>query len=85
MSSNEVTIRLLLQLTDVITVQQQVIQALYEQSISPDVSDSAREALQEMDQGLSDKLQGKMSEINEQLQPILKIVDESCQNLESML
>jgi hypothetical protein len=85
LSSNEVAIRLLLQLTDVISLQQQAIQALYEQSVSFGESDATREAFQQLECGLSDDLQAKLNELRKQLQPILKMVDEACRNLENML
>jgi hypothetical protein len=85
LSSSEVGIRFLLQLVDVIRLQQQVIQALYEQQTGHPISPWTEEALKEMEQGLSKKIQQEMNEIDEQLQPILGSLDESCQTLENML
>jgi hypothetical protein len=85
LSSSEVALRFLLQLVDVITLQQQVIQALYERQSAQTQSAEASEALREMEQGLSKDLQDRLGEIREQLHPILKSLDESCQTLEAML
>lgn len=85
LSSSEVAMRMILQLSDVIILQQQVIQALYEQRAAQPQGDEATKALEEMEQGLSKKLQGTLGEIRGQLQPILKSLDESCQTLETML
>jgi len=85
LSSNEVAMRMILQLVDVITLQQQVIQALHEKMTTETQSSEASDALHEMEQGLSKKLQGSLGEIHDQIQPILKTIDESCRNLESML
>jgi hypothetical protein len=85
LSSSEVTMRFLLQLADVITLQQQVIQALYEGQSSQTQSAESSEALQEMEQGMSKNLQDRLNEIRDQIQPIIKSLDESCQTLEAML
>ncbi len=85
LSSNEVAMRMLLELADVITLQQQVIQALHEKISTNTQSPEASEALHEMEQGLSKKLLGTLSEIHDQIQPILKSIDESCKTLEGML
>ena len=85
LSSSEVAMRMILQLSDVMILQQQVIQALYEQRAAEPQSAEATEALQEMEQGLSKKLQGTLGEIRSQIQPILKSLDESCHTLEDML
>jgi hypothetical protein len=85
LSSSEVAMRMILQLSDVIILQQQVIQALYEQHAAQPQSAEVTEALQEMEQGLSKKLQGTLGEISGQIQPILRSLDESCQTLEGML
>ena len=77
--------RMLLQLSDVIILQQQVIQALYKGHTEQPQSGEADEALQEMEQGLSKKLQGTLGEIRGNIQSILKNIDDSCQGLEVML
>ena len=85
LSSSEVALRFLVQLVDVVTLQQQVIQALYEGQSAQPQSAEASEALREMEQGLSKNLQDRLSEIREEIHPILKSLDESCQTLQAML
>lgn len=85
LSTNEVTMRLLLQMADVVSVQGQVIQALHEQVQSRPLEASSEQILASMDADLPAVLQGKLAEIHDQLAPILKQVDESCKALEGMI
>jgi hypothetical protein len=85
LSTNEVTMRLLLQMADVIAVQGQVIQALYERTHSKPLRASSEEVLEKMDADLSAVLQEKLAGIHDQLAPILEQVDESCKALEGMI
>ena len=48
-------------------------------------SPEANEAFREMEQGLSKRLQGTLGEIHDQIQPIIKSIDEACKTLEGML
>jgi hypothetical protein len=85
LSTNEVLLRALLQTMDVISVQQQVIQALHERARADAPNGQPPEALEQMEQGLSAELQAKLADLREQLAPILDMVDESCRALEGML
>jgi FtsZ-binding cell division protein ZapB len=85
LSSSEVAMRMLLQAVDVITLQQQVIEALHEKITMDTQSPEANEAFREMEQGLSKRLQGTLGEIHDQIQPIIKSIDEACKTLEGML
>jgi hypothetical protein len=85
MSTHEVTIRVLLQLLDVVDLQQQVIQALY--AHLPHKSDGAPpdEVFKQMDRGLTADLLKRISELRQQVSPILEIVDDSCKTLEKLI
>jgi hypothetical protein len=85
LSTNEVTMRLLLQMADVISVQQQVIQALYERALSKQQGPASSESLERMDADLSTVMQKKLAGIHDQLEPILEQVDKSCRTLEGMI
>ena len=85
LSTNEVLLRTLLQMMDIAQVQQQVIQALHERLPASASNDQPSEAVERMEEGLSRELEAKLAGLREQLEPILSMVDESCQALEEML
>ena len=85
MSTHEVSIRVILQLLDAITIQQSVIQALYERIEGVADGGASEEALEQMDVGLSDDLRLRLEEVRNEIDPILKMVDQSCKSLEKML
>ncbi len=86
MSTNEVNLRVTLQLLDVIEFQQRVIQALYEKvAPTPGNGQPPTGALLEVDQGATKGLLDKLTEWRTELDPVLKIVDDACRKLEGML
>lgn len=85
MSTHEVSIRMVLQLLDAITIQQRVIQALYEQTQGMAQSASSADALEQMDLGLTSDLSKRLEEVRREFGPILDMVDQSCKTLEGML
>ena len=85
MSTHEVSIRVILQLLDAITIQQSVIQALYDRIEGVSGGDVSAEALEQMDVGLSDDLRLRLEEVRNEIDPILQMVDQSCKTLEKML
>jgi hypothetical protein len=82
MSTSEVAIQTLLKLAPIIAFQQQVLQALVDlqQPGSPDAAQPA--AITEMKTGASQEILKTLSEIDEQLKPIAKAVDQACAQLE---
>ncbi len=84
-STHDVTIRVLLQMMDVLSVQQQVLQGLFETNEAGDNGPQPSEALEEMSRGLSEELLNNISELRAQVAPILEMVEESCQTLEKMM
>jgi hypothetical protein len=85
MSTHEVSMRVILQLLDAITIQQNVIQALYERSAGIEGAQATTEALGQMDLGLTRDLLKRLGEVRDEIKPILSMVDESCRTLEKML
>jgi hypothetical protein len=85
MSTHEITMRMVLQLLDVVTIQQQVVQALYEKTQGEIDGGPPLEALEQLEQGLSDDILQRLTEIRGQITPVLQVVDDSCQTLEKML
>lgn len=85
MSTHEITVRMVLQLLDIVAIQQQVIQALHEKSKVDIDEGPPLEVLDQLDQGLSNDIVQSLSEIREQISPVLQVVDDSCQTLEKML
>jgi hypothetical protein len=85
MSTHEVSIRVILQLLDAITIQQSVIQALYERSEGIVGGGESAEAFEQMDVGLTEDLRMRLEEVRNEIDPILQMVDQSCKTLEDML
>jgi hypothetical protein len=85
MSTHEVSIRMVLQLLDAITLQQRVIQALYEHAQGIAQSEASADALEQMDLGLTSDLSKRLEEVRREFGPILDMVDQSCKTLEGML
>jgi hypothetical protein len=87
MSTSEVTLRSVLQLLSVIAFQQKAIQALYDQLQSGTAEfltspPALREALAPLNNGASQDILKKLAELEEQLKPVLEIVDQACAQLE---
>jgi hypothetical protein len=85
MSTNEVTLRVTLQLLDVITFQQRAIQALYEKSSPVSGNGQPTGVLLELEQDASKGILAKLTEVRDQLTPVLKVVDDACRQLEKMI
>lgn len=87
MSTSEVTLRSILQLLSVIAFQQKAIQALYDQLQSgtagfPPPSLSLQGSPADLGDGASQNILKKLAELEEQLKPVLEIVDQACAQLE---
>lgn len=85
MSTHEVSIRVIMQLLDAVTIQQNVIQALYEASQGAVSTETSSDALAQMEVGLSHDLLMRVEEVRNELKPILEMVDQSCRTLKNML
>ena len=84
MSTHEVSIRVIMQLLDAVTIQQNVIQALYEASQGV-ATEASADAFEQMEVGLSRDLLLRIEEVRHELKPILEMVDQSCGTLKDML
>ena len=88
MSTNEVTLRSILQLLTVIAFQQHAIQALYDQSQSgtpgfPTPALPPQGNLADLSNGASQNILKKLAELEDQLKPVLEMVDQACAQLEN--
>ena len=87
MSTNEVTLRVVLELLDVVAFQQAVIKQFYEQGHAVSVHDNgqASEPSLNIEPGISQKIVEKLTQLREELDPVLKTVEDACQRLETMI
>jgi hypothetical protein len=86
MSTNEVNLRVTMQLLDVIDFQQRLIQALYEKIAPiPGNGQPPASVFLEVDQGATKGILDKLTEWRSELDPVLKVVDDACRKLEGML
>lgn len=82
MSTNEVTLRVVLELLDVVAFQQAVIKEFYEQGGEVRDNGQAPEATLEMEPGISEKIVEKLTQLREELGPVLKTVEDACEQFE---
>ncbi len=89
MSTNEVTLRVVLELLDVVAFQQATIKEFYEQGhVAPTPGqDNGRtsESSLTIDPDISHKLVEKLTKLREELDPVLKTVEDACQQFEKMI
>ncbi|HVB72596.1 MAG TPA: hypothetical protein VNE38_03480 [Ktedonobacteraceae bacterium] len=78
MSTNEVTLRVVLELLDVVAFQQAVIKEFYEQG-------QAKAPSLTIDPDTSYKLVEKLTIWRDELDPVLKTVEDACQQFEKMI
>jgi hypothetical protein len=87
LSTNEVTLRVVLELLDVVAFQQAIIKQLYEQGHTVAAHDNgqASEPSLNIEPGTSQKIVEKLTQLREELDPVLKTVEDACQRLEKMI
>jgi hypothetical protein len=87
MSTNEVTLRVVLELLDVVAFQQAIIKEFYEQVHTAPVQDNgqASEPSLSIDPDISQKIVEKLTQLREELSPVLKTVEDACQQFEKMI
>jgi hypothetical protein len=87
LSTNEVTLRVVLELLDVVAFQQAIIKQLYEQGHIAAAHDNgqASEPSLNIEPGTSQKIVEKLTQLREELDPVLKTVEDACQRLEKMI
>lgn len=84
LSTNEITLRVVLELLDVVAFQQAAIKRFYEQdqvgTVNPDGEDPGPEVSE-----VSQKIVEKLTQLREELDPVLKTVEDACQQFEKMI
>jgi hypothetical protein len=85
MSTNEVTLRVVLELLDVVAFQQAIIKEFYEQSHGTQDNGQTSEPSLEIEPGTSQKILEKLTQLREQLDPVLKTVEDACQQFEHII
>ena len=87
LSTNEVTLRVALELLDVVAFQQAIIKQLYEQGHTVAAHDNGQpsEPSLSIEPGISQKIVEKLTQLREELDPVLKTVEDACQRLEKMI
>jgi thiamine kinase-like enzyme len=84
LSTNEVTLRVVLELLDVVAFQQAVIKQFYEQDHVVSVNHNDQASEPEMSE-VSQKIVEKLTQLREELDPVLKTVEDACQQFEKMI
>jgi hypothetical protein len=87
MSTNEVTLRVVLELLDVVAFQQAIIRQFYEhgQTVPAPDNGQASEPSLNIEPGTSQKIVEKLTQLREELDPVLKTVEDACQQFEKMI
>jgi hypothetical protein len=83
MSTNEVTLRVVLELLDVVAFQQALLKNMTEQGHAGDLNGS--ESPLEIEPGTAEKILEKLAQLREQVTPTLKVVEDACRQFEGML
>jgi|SRR5215470_2683962 len=85
MSTSEVTLRVVLELLDVVAFQQAIIKEFYEQGLAMHLDVQADEPSLNIEPGTSQKIVEKLTQLREELDPVLKTVEDACQRFENMI
>ena len=83
MSTNEITLRVMLELLDVVAYQQAAIRNLSAQGSAG--GENGAEPPLEIEPGTAEKVLKKLTQLREQVTPTLKIVEDACRQFEGML
>lgn len=85
LSTDELTLKLVLQLLDVVAFQQGVIQELVEKAGTQSANGNPSEAMKEMDAGATRRILRELNDLRGQIKPVLEAVEQSCTQLEKMI
>ena len=88
MSTNEITLRVVLELLDVVAFQQAVIKDLYEPGTTAGVNGQPSQPPEsglKIEPGISEKILEKLTQLREELNPVLKTVEDACQQFETLI
>jgi len=82
LSTNDLTLRTITELLSIVTFQQRMIQALYEKVEGKEPLPDHPDPFPEMEKGASDIAIKKLASTLEELNPVLKVVDEALEKLQ---
>lgn len=88
MSTNEITLRVVLELLDVVAFQQALLKGLSNRDNAAGLSLSGENGAEpplEIEPGASEKILEKLTQLREQVTPTLKVVEDACRQFEGML
>ncbi len=81
MSTNEVTLRVVVQMLDMISLQQKTVQALVDHLAENGDSSQFEEIRNEFGQVGSAEILEQLEDVRKELEPVLDVVKKSCQQL----
>jgi hypothetical protein len=85
LSTDELTLKLVLQLLDVVAFQQGVIQELAKNAPVSPTNGNIPDVLKELEGGASGRILRDLNSLRDQIKPVLKAVEDSCTQLEKMI
>jgi hypothetical protein len=85
LSTDELTLKLVLQLLDVVAYQQGVIQELAKNIPVSQSNGGTPEILKELEGGSTGRILRDLNNLRDQVKPVLKAVEDSCTQLEKMI
>lgn len=85
LSTNEITLRVVLELLDVVAFQQAAIKQLSEQQAASGQQRSGDHATSPDEPDVSQRVVEKLTQWREDLNPVLQAVEDACQQFEEML
>jgi len=85
LSTDELTLKLVLQLLDVVAFQQGVIEELVEKAGLQTTNGNPSDAMKAMDAGATKRILRELDDLRGQIKPVLQAVEQSCTQLEKMI
>jgi hypothetical protein len=87
LSTDELTLKLVLQLLDVVAFQQGLIQELAKNIPTAHIDGNGNmpEALKELEGGATERILRDLNDLRDQIRPVLTAVEDSCTQLEKMI
>ncbi len=88
MSTNEIALRVMLELLDVVAFQQALLKNMADRSAPAAESagvENGTEPRLEIEPGTAEKILEKLTQLREQVTPTLKVVEDACRQFEEML
>lgn len=85
MSTNEVTLRVVVQMLDMISLQQKTVQALVGHLAENGDSGQFEKIQNEFKQAGSAEILEQLEDVRKELEPVLKVVNKACQQLKRQI